>query len=103
GGPGGGGPGRRTNYERGEPNLFRSNRQGAKPVIGQQAAQPKPVAAGPGVLGQQKQKPAEVERQEPQRRKAAPTPEGFPDKLESGTFKGRDGTQFSVRRRASGK
>lgn len=103
GGPGGGrdGPGRRTNYERGEPDLFVDKRHRAKPVIGQQPTQPKPVNTGPGVIGQQKRKPADTERQE-QRPQTTPSPQGFPDKLEDGSFRSRDGAQFTVRRRGSG-
>ena len=101
--PGRGSPGRRTNYEQGEPDTFRDTRHRTKPVLGQPSNPAKPVATDPGVIGQQKQKPAETgQRGQWQQPQPAPSPEGFPDTLEDGTFTRRDGAKFTVRRRGSG-
>ncbi|MGH3734595.1 MAG: hypothetical protein ACRDT6_03070 [Micromonosporaceae bacterium] len=100
-GGGGGRPGRRTRYEQGDPELFVDKRARAKPVIGQQPDPGRPVDAGPGVIGTQKQKPAAPEHTE--RLRPAPKPaatEGFPDEVKDGSFTRRDGARFTVRRRS---
>ncbi|MGH3717201.1 MAG: hypothetical protein ACRDT4_27620, partial [Micromonosporaceae bacterium] len=100
---GGGRRGRRTSYERGEPELFVDQRQRARPVLGQQPAPTRPVDPGPGVIGQQKQKPSPGGREDQWRLpQPAPEHEGLPDKLEDGTSTRRDGTRFTVRRHGSG-
>ncbi|MGH3659887.1 MAG: hypothetical protein ACRDUA_24875, partial [Micromonosporaceae bacterium] len=106
GGPGGRGGRRLTDYERIEDEFVdnrRANQAGG--LIRGAHSRPSSVDPGPGVLGSQKHRPAEATGQNrgPQPETTAPpTPQGFPDELKNGSFKQKDGTQYTVRRRGSG-
>ncbi|MGH3714943.1 MAG: hypothetical protein ACRDT4_15995 [Micromonosporaceae bacterium] len=110
-GHGAGGPqdrrGRRlTWYERIEDEFV--DKRGAIPpggTIGADRTRSTTVDAGPAVIGNQKHKASPVE--ETDEAWAVPdtaveAPQGFPDKLDNGSFSQRDGTRFQVRRRSGG-
>jgi hypothetical protein len=95
---------RRPGYERGEPETFIDGRHAnaAGGTIRQPGAA-KSFNPTPGMLGSQKHKPAEEhDHGQWELPTTAPTPEGFPDKVEDSKFTRRDGVQFEVRRRKGG-
>ncbi|MGH3715201.1 MAG: hypothetical protein ACRDT4_17315 [Micromonosporaceae bacterium] len=56
------------------------------------------------MIGSQKQKPTEADGQSDwELPKVSPSPQGFPEELNDGTFRGKDGVQFEVRRRSRGR
>ncbi|HEY3117812.1 MAG TPA: hypothetical protein VGK54_13795 [Chloroflexota bacterium] len=95
---------KKPGYERGESDTFVDGRFAN--VTGGELRAPsreRPVDAGPGVIGNQKRKPADAPGQSPwELPQSAPAPEGLPEEFQEGTFRGKGGVQFEVRRRVGG-